>query len=512
MNTILLITQHSDTQRLASEYKGFRDFKILYMEKKYSASKWNKNNKNGIKCILVDYPIETQFDLDIILQFINSISINRPCIYYAPRPNSYINVTSAALLGSMVKLEMKQHTAIIIKEKIRWIISKLPSVIQRYIYLKLYAIWNKIRYKRKIKTKIENKEPKEQLPKSLCNSSLWIEWKPSLDILKHDLIDRIGYFFPHPKSMHIAILNYCNLKCIMCPYHSPDYKKHHTSGYFDSKKMLSIETFKQLAEYAGKYKISLQFGQIEEALMHPEIFKFISLSKEKGVPYIHLTTNGTLLTKEKATQLAQSGVDSVMFSIDSVLPDTYHSIRGFKLDILEKNVEYFIQHARKHNIKTSVSFIRQPFSQNQQQMFLQHWKDKGIDQVIFYVLSNYDKQTGECIRTEQFRTDEKRYSCAAPWLQSVIMPDGNVGLCCKTICDIGWKITSVGNINQQNFHDIWFGELYQQFRSESLDMIFKKFTTCSSCNIWSATTTIQEGGDGYIRDYNETMESITFLR
>ena len=132
--------------------------------------------------------------------------------------------------------------------------------------------------------------------------------------------------------------------------------------------------------------------------------------------------------------------------------------------------------------------------------------------MTFYVLSDHDPRTGEIIRTEQFREDEMRYPCASPWVQTAIMPDGSVGLCCKTMTDIGWQITSVGNINTQDFDEIWSSDRYRTVRRELLNNEFEEFTTCKRCPIWSATTNLTEYGDDYVRSFNETMETITFIR
>ena len=52
-------------------------------------------------------------------------------------------------------------------------------------------------------------------------------------------------------------------------------------------------------------------------MMHPKIFEFSRYAKDQGVMDIHLTTNGTLFSKEnKIKQLFDSGIDKLIFSID----------------------------------------------------------------------------------------------------------------------------------------------------------------------------------------------------
>lgn len=515
MKTKLIVIKQADPQKLLKQSLEPQGLEIIYINQDRLPNTWATHNTSGLKCVAVDYPIESQVDIETVSKFIDSLSTENPVIYYAPRPNSYVSVKKPALIGAIIKVPLASPFLAALKDPVKKILHYLPAWFSKLIRTRLRITYEKmsnlVGNKKISKNSNNNHKPQIKVPSYLSLEANWSEWKNE-ESLTHDLLNRVHYFFPHPLSMHVAILNYCNLKCVMCPYHSPVYRDVHTSGYFDEKKSLSFDVFKKVADYAGKHRIPLQFGQIEETLLHPDIFKFIKYAKSKEVPHIHLTTNGTLLTPDKAEALAQSGIDSVMFSIDSVDPETYKKIRGSNLDRLERNIEYFIPLAKKAGIVLTTSFIRQPLAINQRDEFIQKWRKKGIDQVTFYVLTEHEKQTGEMIRTEQFREDDERYPCASPWVQTVIMPDGGVGLCCKTMADIGWKVTSVGNIHDQDFEEIWVGERYRTVRKELLMNKFEEFTTCKYCSIWSATTNLMEYGKDYVRSFNETMETITFVK
>lgn len=471
-------------------------------------SAWNKRVKSTGIIVCSNYMIETNTDVEVLLRFIQSFQKESGNKFYVPRPNSFIPVGKPVLHGTDLQNFYRTSVQKRAFDFVRSLARKLP----RHAKKRLVNLQQKLIMRFKEPMSEHSIKPTVVMPGSLSGlAGPWMDWRDE-EALRHDLIERNHLYFPHPTSMHVAVMNKCNLKCVMCPYHSPVFKDAHTSGYFDEEKSLSSATFERLADYAGQRKISLQFGQIEEALLHPNIFDFIRIAKQKGVPYIHLTTNGTMLTKAKAESLATSGVDSVMFSIDSVDPDTYKKIRGASLNKLERNIEYFLLLAKKQGIRVVCSFIRQEPVSSQRDAFLEKWKSKGVDAVTFYVLSDHDPRTGEIIRTEQFREDEMRYPCASPWVQTAIMPDGSVGLCCKTMTDIGWQITSVGNINTQDFDEIWSSDRYRTVRRELLNNEFEEFTTCKRCPIWSATTNLTEYGDDYVRSFNETMETITFIR
>ncbi len=514
MKSHILILENRDNKGiLCKTLDQYSTYSYEIINKALVKKKWNKLSSDHLVLVVSDYLIETQADADTVIRFIESFTKTPGFKFYSPRPNSYVAVNDAALYGSSLRSTYYKKTK---KEIIKYVYNSLvnfsPNIVKKFLkQLKdMIYVYRNIKNQNK-KSMKEIHKPEVEIPKSLIKiRGQWNDWKDEKANFR-DLTHRNHLYFPHPIDMHVAVLNQCNLKCVMCPYHSPVYKKVHTSGYFDDKKSLNLETFKKLAKYAGSKKINLQFGQIEETLTHPDIFDFIKIAKDYGVPHIHLTTNGTSLSRAKAESLAKSGVDRVMFSVDSVDSETYKKIRGASLEKLERNIDYFIPLAKSNNITVMCSFIRQKLSEGQRDAFLEKWKAKKVDQVTFYVLTDFELDTGEFIRTEQFREDEERYACASPWVQTAIMPDGGVGLCCKTMTDVGWKITTVGNVNYQDFDEVWKSDRYKKVRQELLTNNFEEFSTCKKCPMWSASTNIREYNKDYIKNYNETTETITFM-
>ena len=151
------------------------------------------------------------------------------------------------------------------------------------------------------------------------------------ELLLTSLTSLIGENYPGPKGIHIALLNRCNLECVMCPYHSPKYRTEQTSGYFDKTRQMSEEIFTKILQDAISLGSSLQFGQIEEALIHPMAIEWMNRAKRSGI-HVHLTTNGTLLSGKKLEDLASAEIDSLMFSLDAASPEVYRQIRGVELN------------------------------------------------------------------------------------------------------------------------------------------------------------------------------------
>ena len=482
---------------------------------------WKKLVRSKAPAFIIDYPVENQVDIETIESFVSHVLNNNGQWYYSPRPNEYLETDNASLIGFSEAKSLGMSTIINnIKNVTKLIISKFPEKSKKHFYsvaLNIYKLINKnnshiITSSTDI-TSSKNFSPKTCVPGILRNFPIaWSNWIPNKETLRRDLLDRTTHFFPHPSSIHVIVLNKCNLKCVMCPYHSPIYKASHTNDYFDDRKALNLDVFRKIAKYAGEHKIGLQFGQIEEVLMHKHFFKFLEISKEYNVPHVHVTTNGVLLDKAKAEKLANSGVTSVMFSIDSVNPETYREIRGSDLAQLEENINYFIPLAKRAGITTTGSFILQPQVIEDRNIFLEKWKGLGMDQVTFYALTEHETTTGKFIRKSGEIYDKgNRYPCASPWVQTVIFPEGEISLCCKTMTDVGWRgVVSVGSLADSSMEEIWAGERYRKVRSELLENVFNDFDVCSNCDIWSASTSLVEESPIYLRTFNETMETYQF--
>jgi MoaA/NifB/PqqE/SkfB family radical SAM enzyme len=474
---------------------------------------WRRAAPRFRRALCITHPLEAEADVLTLDRFLAAARQATGALYYAPRPNDYQEAPAATLLAVSPLSAAAPAPG---------------SAVRRFVREASIRLGVSARLRARLKALVAPRSgaaspagpagtgtpaATPKLPGNLGTwSGQWQAWQADAVTLRRDLIERIDRFFPTPQHLHVIVLNKCNLRCVMCPYHSPRYTPQHTSDYFDARKAMDDSLFGRIAAYAGEHRISLQFGQIEEVLLHPRIFDYIALAKSAGVPHIHLTTNGTLLDPAKGRRLAESGVDSVMFSIDAATPETYRRVRGRDLTELEANIAAFLPHARRRGIPVTVSFILQDEARHEREAFLAKWRRLGVDSVTYYVLSAFDPKTGEVMREGAIYEPGTRYPCASPWTQSVIFPDGEVSLCCKTMLDVGWRgVVSVGSMRERSLHEIWQGEAYARVRAELIANEFREFEVCRKCGIWSASSYFEERTPTYVRNYNETSDTIRFL-
>lgn len=245
----------------------------------------------------------------------------------------------------------------------------------------------------------------------------------------------LDIFYPSPTTVHVALSNRCNLKCVMCPYHAKEYRDMQTASFFKHPNYMDTATFRNIAKYCGKYNTFLQFGQLDEPLIHPQFLEFLDIAKEENVQKITITTNGTMLNQHNADAIAQSNVVGITFSLDAIDRESYKKIRGHDYDQTLANIEYLLSAlaAKGKKIQLGVCFILQGENAHaKSQDFLHYWIQK-VDKVKFHQLTTYyvDEQGILLPKHEHsFRKHTERYACSIPWTVMFVLPDCKVSFCC----------------------------------------------------------------------------------
>jgi MoaA/NifB/PqqE/SkfB family radical SAM enzyme len=320
-----------------------------------------------------------------------------------------------------------------------------------------------------------------------------------------DRAEQEHYFGNHygtavkPAYVRVIVGNSCNLKCTMCPYHSPLLKPTHTSDFFKDNQTMSWEMMEKLAAECGAAKLPILMGSVEEPLLHPKLVDFIRLCRQQGVPSIHLTTNGQLLDENMGTALLAAGLTSIDISIDAATPETYLKVRGAKLSRVETNISNLLRlrDRLKISCKIRTSFVRnQDVSYEEEQQFREHWLER-VDGVFILNLAEYQannvhlQSTNSNIESslQYYLTKAQgRWTCLFPFVEMAVLPDGRIYYCIETLFRLGFDrdIESLGDYHQQTLQDIWQGQLFNQLRTDLILDRLDKRTACKDCEMWKS--------------------------
>lgn len=336
--------------------------------------------------------------------------------------------------------------------------------------------------------------------------------------------------FGLPELIEIEPVHSCNLRCIMC----------HVSYDPLSKVQINVDTLKKrLRGMEGKWVV---MGAQFEPMAHSrfaELMKVISSLDMK----VHMTTNGTLLTPAAIESIRDIDWQSINISFDGIRKDTYEAIRRrANFDVTVERVLAFKEAISNKDPYFSVNYTVLKSNYNEALEAEQFWDKHGfkhlgyipmvlrdpneelnklrIDDILDDVRVELDRAALDVIENNRVITvgsptynqspirkdHEDRFLghiafsknpkaktpynprayyqlrhgepfglpadfCRSPFTFVRINYNGDVFLCSQ-YC--------VGNINEQDLIDIWYGEKAQQLRRR----LYEQPKLCKTCGFY----------------------------
>lgn len=186
----------------------------------------------------------------------------------------------------------------------------------------------------------------------------------------YDCIYKVPDF---PDRLNVEVTNHCNASCIMCPM----------QNMTREEGKMSFGLFRKIIGEATEQNIRrVAFHIAGEPLLHPKLEEMIEYAKTSGIPETQLTTNASLLTKEKAGKLLDAGVDYVFISIDGGTKELYEQIRGLSYETVIRNLKNFVSLLREREVRGPIVNIRLiEFSDIQKEVekFKKDWRELTAD-------------------------------------------------------------------------------------------------------------------------------------
>lgn len=225
-----------------------------------------------------------------------------------------------------------------------------------------------------------------------------------------------------------------------------------------------------------------------EPLLHPKIDLLLDAAHEKGFK-VNITTNGTLITKNKAKLLGKPALRQMNFSLHSFDGHIGSENRdGYLREILD-----FVREASEHNVLfsfrlwnlTQDNMTNLERSRNRETLSILE-KEFNLDYQIeervepgkgirigknVYINQDYEFQWPSLDAPE----DDGKGFCHALRTQAAVLVDGTVVPCCLD----GEGVINLGNVHETSFSEIVDGErannLYYGFsRREAVEELCRK--------------------------------------
>jgi radical SAM protein with 4Fe4S-binding SPASM domain len=301
----------------------------------------------------------------------------------------------------------------------------------------------------------------------------------SYSLLSYGLRRFAGVFLtpPLPPAISVELSGVCNLSCPECMTGSGMLNRR--NDYIDFEIAGKIAS-----ELSGRTQ-SVWLCFQGEPMLHPRFFDIVDLFRKMS-PVI--STNGHFLDGERCHMLAGSALKKVIISYDGVTSAAYNTYRAGG------------DHARVTEgirlLAETVKFRKSPLSMEIQFLIGRHneAEAKAAAQFAKSVNASFTIKSIQLLdpaRAERWMPADKtksRYEirnghymplmapkrgCFRMWRGAVINTDGDVVPCCydKNAGHV------MGNLYDQSFKEIWYGERYRSFRNK----ILKSRTSVDIC-------------------------------
>ncbi len=301
----------------------------------------------------------------------------------------------------------------------------------------------------------------------------------------------INHSPPAPILVNLQITRRCNLRCIHCDIReAPERYSSIIKNEFSTEEIKEIvDSLKSM----GTSYISISGG---EPFIRKDIYEVIQYIKEKGLG-LHISSNGTLITKEDAKRINDLGLDAISISLDAVTPELHDKIRGVNgtFNRTVNAIKYLVDY-KKHT-QVGISPIITDLNLEELPRLVDFANDLGIDAIRFqpWHVSLGHKETEEILNIrgnrlevldeviEQIIEKTKKYGIytnSEVYLRGIrrFFEDKNkIDIDCFAgffSCNISCEgyvvpcafISPVGNVKNEPFEKIWNSQRFNEVRKE----------------------------------------------
>ena len=165
----------------------------------------------------------------------------------------------------------------------------------------------------------------------------------------------------------------CNLKCVHC------YAKSENISYDNE---LNHEQSLAMIDDLAEFGVPVLLFSGGEPLVHPRLIEYAQYAVNKGMRAV-ISTNGTLITKEKAKALKEIGLSYVGISLDG-LEETHDKFRGVKGSY--KKAMKAIEYCQEAGIKVGLRFTINKRNVKDIPGIFDLLEEKNIPRACFYHL------------------------------------------------------------------------------------------------------------------------------
>lgn len=175
-------------------------------------------------------------------------------------------------------------------------------------------------------------------------------------------------------GLDIELTNRCNAYCNFCPR-----DKTPLQGF------IAFDVFQKAADRAKEADLVVMLAGQGESTIHPEFERCIEHLEKNNIKF-GLTTNASLLTKERSRYLLDNKIMRMTFSAGDLGSD-YEEVYGLDFENTLENIRYFTRLNREEYggiCDIWISLVEHEINHGKREEIKRFWLDQGVNGVFSY--------------------------------------------------------------------------------------------------------------------------------
>ena len=275
----------------------------------------------------------------------------------------------------------------------------------------------------------------------------------------------------YPPCLQIEPTSICNYRCVFC-YQTDKTFTQHKNKFMGH---MRFDTFRQIVDQIEGNIEFVTLASRGEPLLCPEIEAMLAYTHNKFLN-LKMNTNASMLDENKAHVILQSGVQTLVFSVDAAQEPLYSQLRvNGRLGQVLANIKQFQNiretQYRDSKIITRISGVK--FTENQNLDDIEEYWGELVDQVAFVAYNPWEKiYENPPVALNQ--------PCSDLWRRAFVWWDGKVNP-----CDVDYRSTlAIGSITDSSLSSLWRSEKYEQLRKLHTNKQRTTQTPCKQCSFF----------------------------
>ena len=275
----------------------------------------------------------------------------------------------------------------------------------------------------------------------------------------------------YPPCIQIEPTSVCNYRCVMCFQKDKTFSKK-SSGHMGN---MSLDLFKKIIDELEGNLEAITLASRGEPMLNPKIIEMLEYCGEKFLA-LKMNTNGSMLNEKNIHRILSTGLNTMVFSVDSADKENYEKIRvNGNFEKVFSNIKLFSEIKKKHypdsNLIIRLSGVK--INDNQNIKNMQNQWEEFADVLAF---TNYTPWQS----SYENDINEITSPCSELWRRMFVWWDGKVNP-----CDFDYKsMLKTGDIEiekNDNIKRLWNSEKYNNLRKYHIEKARNKISPCNKC-------------------------------